>query len=146
MEGRQQEVRLLHGVHFINDTTATIPEAAVAAIKRFRPKARRLILIAGGQDKNLDFRELQRSISKWVNVLVMLPGTATKKILPRTGRRPEPRYAKSMQEAVKIACENAGKGDYILLSPGAASFGLFLNEFDRGEKFVDAVNRLNSKR
>ena len=47
-----------------------------------------------------------------------------------------------MQEAVKEAAKMAKRGDIVLLSPGAASFGLFQNEFDRGEQFVKAVNVL----
>lgn len=50
-----------------------------------------------------------------------------------------------MSEAVNLAYGLARKGDYVLLSPGATSFGSFLNEFDRGGQFVDAVNKLKLK-
>ena len=46
-----------------------------------------------------------------------------------------------MKEVVKIAQSNAKNGDIILLSPAAASFGVFKNEFDRGEQFCYLVNR-----
>jgi UDP-N-acetylmuramoylalanine--D-glutamate ligase len=49
----------------------------------------------------------------------------------------------SMEKAVALATEKAGTGDVVLLSPGAASFGLFLNEFDRGDKFRAAVKELD---
>ena len=51
-------------------------------------------------------------------------------------------YVSSMREAVKIAFGSAKKGDYILLSPGAASFGLFLNEFDRGNQFQEEIEKI----
>ena len=50
-----------------------------------------------------------------------------------------------MRGAVHAAYRMAEKGDYIVLSPGAASFGLFLNEFDRGDQFADAVCKLKQK-
>jgi len=52
--------------------------------------------------------------------------------------------AKTMREAVRRAFAAAKKGDAILLSPGAASFGLFKHEFDRGEKFIREIKKLNA--
>lgn len=153
LEGRQQSLASIHGVHVVNDTTATIPDAAIVAIDRFRSKAgtHKLILIAGGQDKELDFRPLAKTITKSVDVLVLLPGTGTEKLLRESGimnhesreRKREKQLtisrATSMKEAVQRAFTQAHKGDYIVFSPGAASFGLFLNEFDRGAQFLEAV-------
>jgi len=150
LEGRQEKIARFRGVHFINDTTATIPEAAIAAIRRFRGIAdnHRLILIAGGSDKKLDFKEMARVIQKHIDLLILLPGAASVKLKTALSRLSlSSRYqglasiveAVSMREAVQKAHRFAGRGDYILLSPGAASFGLFVNEFDRGRKFVEAV-------
>ena len=118
---------------------------------RFRKRAGRgrLILIAGGQDKKLDFTKMAAMILKSVDALVLLPGTATEKlakILVKFRRVLSTLHnARSMQEAVRIAWQSAKQGDYIVLSPGAASFGLFLNEFDRGDQFADAVRKLKQK-
>lgn len=164
LEGRQEKIAETRGVTFINDTTATIPEATIAALQRFHPLAKmrggKIILIAGGADKKLDFREMARAVKKYVDALVLLPGTATEKIKKcfsgrsqrNTLNPPSLSFRKgglgrifnvnSMREAVKIARKLAGKGDYVILSPGAASFGLFLNEFDRGKQFVDSVHKL----
>ena len=154
LEGRQEHIALIRGIHFVNDTTATVPEAAIAAIKRFREKAgsRRLILIAGGSDKKLLFDEFAKIIARDVDVLILLPGTATKKILKDTRYKIQDtdkknvvvKRAKTIQEAVTIAYRNAKRGDWIVLSPGAASFGLFLNEFDRGEQFRREVKGLKN--
>ena len=132
IEGRLEFVKEIKGVKYYNDTTATTPEATIVALKSF--PAGKIILIAGGTDKNLNFKELARVILKKVKVLILLPGTATKK-LEKASLRLVARRAKNMKEAVKFARENAKKGDIILLSPGCASFGLFQHEFDRGEQF-----------
>lgn len=144
---RQEEVANISGVRFINDTTATSPDAAVAALRRFRPIAgkNKLILIAGGQDKKLDFKELVKEINKKADAVVFLPGTATK-ILSKKVPKSKWQIAASMSYAVKKAWRQAQKGDVILLSPGAASFGLFLNEFDRGKKFVEAIHHVSRYR
>lgn len=124
------------GVKFYNDTTATTPDATLAGLRAL--KSKEIVLIAGGADKNLDYNELAKEVSKYVKVLILLPGTATDKLRARLIEKSdlEPIAARNMKEAVAKARELSKKGDIILLSPGAASFGLFKNEFDRGEKFV----------
>ena len=151
---RQEEIAVKNGVHFIDDTTATTPDAAVAAIRRFRKIAgagHKIILIAGGSDKKLDFKEMARAIRQSVDELVLLPGAATKRILEETRINPrfnrgqesrKPVRVDSMRKAVQAAYRAAEKGDYVLLSPGAASFGLFLNEFDRGAQFQKSVKKM----
>ncbi|QQG45293.1 MAG: UDP-N-acetylmuramoyl-L-alanine--D-glutamate ligase [Candidatus Sungiibacteriota bacterium] len=150
LPGRQKHIGRVKGINFINDTTSTIPEAAMAAIKRFRmraPRPRKLILIAGGSDKKLDFHGLAAMIKKNADIVIFLPGTATDKIVQlikvKTWHQGlTPMEAKSMSDAVRKAYRLAQYGDYIVLSPGAASFGLFLNEFDRGDQFVKEVQKL----
>lgn len=165
LEGRQKLIATIKGVRWINDTTSTIPEATIAAVDRFaKITPGRLILLAGGQDKKLDFRKLAQNIKTKVAGLILLPGTATEKLKKtlriihesdyrRLGSRQRNRLGKkqdklrmievkSMAEAVKKAATLTKYGDLVILSPGAASFGLFANEFDRGKQFINAVNRL----
>ncbi|MDP1629052.1 MAG: UDP-N-acetylmuramoyl-L-alanine--D-glutamate ligase, partial [bacterium] len=127
------------GIKFINDTCATMPDAAIAALKSLPSK--KTILICGGTDKNLDFGEFAKILPKFVKLAVFLPGSATEKIKTLL-----PPFliveAADMNEAVQTAFKNAERGDTVLLSPAAASFGLFKNEFDRGEKFKKAVFKL----
>lgn len=150
LEGRQEELGAIGGVYAINDTTATIPDAAIAAITRFRRRAgkRQLILIAGGQDKRLNFSKMAAMIERFVDMLVLLPGTGTEKLKKERGignQKPENVVeTATMEKAVKAAYQRAEKGDYIVLSPGATSFGLFLNEFDRGAQFAGAVRKLKT--
>lgn len=139
-EGRLEFIKEYNGIKYYNDTTATTPEAAIAALNSF-PADKKIILIAGGADKHLNFKELAKEILKKVKFLILLPGTATKKI-EKASLRLVARRAKNMREAVKIAHKNAKKDDIILLSPGCASFGLFQHEFDRGKQFQKCIKNL----
>jgi UDP-N-acetylmuramoylalanine--D-glutamate ligase len=142
--GRLELIGAHKGVHFCNDTTATVPLATQNAICALEEKP--IILITGGTDKNLKYEDLAKDITRSVKELVFLPGTATEKIkksLPQKFRYKETR---SMKEAVSYAFKKAKKGDVILLSPGAASFGLFKNEYDRGEKFLTEIKRLKKRK
>jgi len=96
-------------------------------------------------DKNLNYKNLAKEIKRNVSSLVLLPGTASKKIKKGLEKFDKIYLVKSMKEAVKKAVSLAQKGDIILLSPGAASFDLFKNEFDRGEQFKEAVKNLLKK-
>jgi len=140
---RLELVREINKVKYVNDTTATMPDAAIAGISSFSEP---IILIAGGADKNLDFREFTKMISEKVRKIILLKGEATEKIKSELKKINAEKIVDSefdsMEKAVIRAKSLAGPGDVVLLSPGAASFGLFLNEFDRGDKFRQAVKNL----
>jgi len=147
---RQELIAAKKGVRYINDTTATTPQSAILAIRTFKQRFLNsgIILIAGGLDKNLNYKNLAKEIKKNVSYLILLPGTASNKIKKELGsffKEPSSFKVKSMGEAVKKAARLAQKGDIVLLSPGAASFNLFKNEFDRGEQFKEAVKNLLKK-
>lgn len=152
LKGRQELLPSVRRIRIVNDTTATIPEAAVAAVIRFRALAKpphRLILIAGGSDKNLDFTPLAAAIARHVDCLILLPGNGTEKLKKALQKTKGVRAwvwheASSMPDAVSAAFAAAAKGDWIVLSPGAASFGLFVNEFDRGDQFRKEVKKLKT--
>ncbi len=143
---RQEFIREVNGVKYFNDTTATMPEASIAAIKTFKSKfpKSKLLLIAGGQDKNLDYKSMGRVIREKVGVLLLLPGTSSEKIKEELGQKRNIINVSTMKQAVLEASKNAKEGDIVILSPGAASFNLFNNEFDRGRKFKEAVFNLQS--
>ncbi len=132
-----------------NDTTATSPEATVAAVLRFASKEGNLFLIAGGTDRELDFTKWSTDLKKYLDQinLVLLSGSATEKMKKALGLESYEEYD-SLEECVKFALEKAkslkGKS-VILFSPGAKSFEKFKNEFDRGEQFNDIVKSCTRK-
>ena len=153
LEGRMEIVAKRGGITFINDTTATIPEAAIAGMKSLIEKnpQSKIVLIAGGTDKNLDFKKfaqfiIQQVKNRRIQKVILLPGTATEKIkseITRYNRKSDFIIeVRSMLEAVEKAQTFARKGDTVLLSPGAASFGLFAHEFERGKKFCQAIAKI----
>lgn len=134
-----------HGVKYYNDTAATIPDATISALDSFTQP---VVLIAGGFDKGLEYTALAKKITEHTKDVVFFKGAASD-ILMRTIRdlllekRVHRSFetVKNMEEAVYMASQKAQGGDVVLLSPGAASFGMFENEFDRGEQFRKAVLR-----
>lgn len=138
---RLELVRSKAGITYWNDTTATTPDATIAALRALNSK--RVILLAGGTDKNLTYRSFAKEVKKYRPRLVLFAGTATTKILRNVkGYTPILGIVQSMKEAMALVRAAEKKGDIVLLSPGAASFGIFKNEFDRGAQFVKAVKRI----
>lgn len=128
------------GITFYNDSAATIPEATAAAVNSFTTP---LILITGGTDKDLRFDVLKNTLDI-PKELYLLEGSGTDKIIPvlkEQGIRWNGPYC-TLKEALDQSFRTAAEGDSILLSPGCTSFGMFLNEFDRGDTFKKLVKAL----
>ncbi len=143
LPGRQQTVRELDGVTYVNDTNATSPDAVVAALKRFDPEGKKnIVLIIGGKGKGAKFDAMAADVRTHAKHVVYLEGAATDEIEQAIGSSVPASYASSMDEAVSAAGKAASSGDVALLSPGTASFGLFKNAYDRGGQFVEAVKNL----
>jgi len=139
---RQELVREVDEITYINDTTATQPDAVIAALKRFGADAD-VILIAGGMDKGAEYDKLANQIAETCKHLVLFEGDASKMISDKVGDRVKKTgKIMSMKDAVLHAKSLAASGDIILLSPAAASFNMFKNEFDRGEQFREEVRNL----
>jgi len=144
---RQEFIFKAKNLKIINDSAATSPEATIVALERFSKENAEIILIAGGTDKNLEYRGWVRAVKKYVRPqnLYLLNGSATKKMIGELLK--EKRFKNKLQvfeslpeilKAIKLKTKIPKQG-IILFSPGAASFEKFKNEFDRGEKF----NRLS---
>lgn len=138
---RQEILREVNGVTYVNDTTATSPDGAMAALKRFGQRGK-IILLAGGASKNLPFEAFGKMIQATCKQVVLFEGTATDDLAQAIGTSVPSTRVKSMAEAVQAARTAAQSGDIILLSPGTASFGIFKNEFDRGDQFKEIVAKL----
>jgi UDP-N-acetylmuramoylalanine--D-glutamate ligase len=132
----------IDGVKFYNDTAATMPESAVAAINSFMAP---INLICGGSSKKLDLTKLGNKIAKdrHVKKVFLLKGTATealeKTIKEAGGEEKIVGAYEDLESAVNNAKAQSREKEIILLSPGCASFGMFKNEFDRGDKFKKIV-------
>jgi UDP-N-acetylmuramoylalanine--D-glutamate ligase len=141
--GLEHRLEFFHesgGVRFYNDSAATVPEAAAAAVETFEKPP---VLVTGGTDKNLNFSSLARVAEK-AKAVILLAGTGSEKLktLLEGGGVPYGGPFDSLERAIKAALEKAVPGDTVVLSPGCASFGMFLNEFDRGDKWKEGVRTL----
>ena len=141
VKDRMERVAEIDGVTYINDTTATAPVATVAALQALESQEGRIHLLAGGADKGLDPAPLAEAAARAGALVYLFEGTATPGLdhaLRERGGAPAGPFD-SMEAAVGAARAASMPGDIVLLSPGCASFGLFRDEFDRGERFRDAV-------
>ncbi len=146
VSGRMEDVAKIYGVRYINDTTATMPDASIAAMKAFTVgRKKTVLLIAGGAKKGLRYKDWAVAAKKYAKAIVLLEGTETPTLerqLQRAEFKGEVWVVDSMQKAVKLASGLAERGDAVLMSPACSSFGMFENEFDRGDKFVAAVQKI----
>lgn len=125
-----------NGVQWIDDSKATNPGAAIAAIAGFRPATQgQLILIMGGDAKGADLEVLAPVLAEQVDVLITLGRDGDKIAALKAGARP----VQSLNEAVAYAAQQASEGSVVLLSPACASLDMFSNYKERGAKFRAAV-------
>lgn len=136
-------VRTVAEVSYYDDSIATTPGSAIASLKAFADKPK--VLILGGSSKKSDFAELAHEISQH-DVKVLLIGDEAKRIADSLDAVHFAEYEIIENATAEIftqrAAELAQPGGVVLLSPAAASFGLFKNYADRGEQFIAAVNAL----
>jgi UDP-N-acetylmuramoylalanine--D-glutamate ligase len=129
------------GVRWVNDSQATIPQAAMAALDAFEAP---IVLIAGGKDKGLDYAAFADAVAARCRAAVLIGETAPTLEALIAGRVPVKR-AGSMDEAVATAAALARPGDIGLLSPAAASFDMFVDYAARGDAFRAAVDDLGAR-
>lgn len=145
VEHRIEFVRLKDGVRWYNDSIATSPTRTVAGLMSFEDK---LILIAGGYDKNLPFEPLAEPILNRVKLLILTGQTADKierAVTAADGFKASGLRilrAKDLAEAVALADRHAAFGDIVTLSPACASFDAFSNFEARGNRYKELVNAL----
>ena len=127
---RREVVLEQGGVTWINDSKATNPHAALAAIHSYAS----VILVAGGRNKDLDIAPL--AIASNVKHLIAIGETAGELLAVR----PSGFKAESLRDAVLEAARSAESGDVVLLAPGCTSFDMFSDYQARGDAFRDLVN------
>lgn len=136
ISGRLELVKNVRGVDIYNDTNSTTPEATLAALNSFSQK---VILIMGGMDKGLDIKKLESILPEKTKKVLLLPGSGGDKI---QNKKINLQKVADLKEALDEAMKEALKGDVMLFSPAFASFNMFKNEYDRGEKFMEIVKNL----
>ena len=140
LEHRLEPVAEWRGIHIVNDSAATMPHATAAALAAC---AAPVTLIAGGNDKELEFGALRGQLARTATA-VLLAGTATGKLAAalEDGGVPIQGPFDDLRDAVRAALAASAPGGTLLFSPGATSFGMFTHEFERGAAFKHAVRDL----
>lgn len=135
---RLEEVAVTNGVMYINDSKATNVDAVKYALDAYEKP---IIWIAGGVDKGNDYSQIEEVVYEKVRAVICL-GKDNAKLKGYFEDKIDHVFESSdMFDAVKIAHEMSEYGDHVLLSPACASFDLFKNYEDRGDKFKDAVKQ-----
>ena len=142
---RIEFVKEITGVKWYNDSIASSPTRTIAGLNSFNEN---IILIAGGYDKHLDYTPLAKPIVDKVHSLILLGQTAEKiksaveMELVNTKKDLNIYNVKTLEEAVNKAKEISLNGDIVLFSPASASFDMFKNFEERGNKFKQIVNKI----
>lgn len=145
VEHRLELVRELDGVKYYNDSIGTSPSRTIAGLKSYKEN---IVLIAGGYDKHLDYTPIAMPILDKVTNLILMGQTAGKiktaveEAMKKTGKNIPIYECYTLEETVKKAKEVAKTGDVVLFSPASASFDLYKNFEERGNKFKKIVMEL----
>jgi UDP-N-acetylmuramoylalanine--D-glutamate ligase len=137
LPGRLEFLGERKGVKVYNDNNATSPMATLAGLRAVS-EGKNVVLIMGGSDKKLDMSPLTSALSQYAKEIILLPGTGTDTIRDMISSAIA---VTSLREGVEAAFRVAENGDVILFSPAFASFGLFKNEYDRNDQFVELVKK-----
>lgn len=145
VEHRLELIREIDGVKWYNDSVSSSPTRTIAGLNSYDEE---IVLIAGGYDKNLDYTPIAKPIVEKVKTLILLGQTsgkiyeAVKTELERQNKNLNIYMCDSLQETVNKAQKYAKPGQIVLFSPASASFDMFKNFADRGEKFKNLVNKI----
>lgn len=145
VEHRIEFIREIDGVKWYNDSIGTSPTRTIAGLNSFDEK---IVLIAGGYDKHLDYKPLAKPILDHVKTLILLGQTAEKifiavKEQAEKENKQIPIYiCDTLEDTVKLAKKYAKSGEVVLFSPASASFDMFKNFEERGKKFKEIVWKL----
>lgn len=140
VEHRVEFVKERYGVKYYNDSKATNPDAAIQGLNAMPGPT---ILIAGGYDKQSEYDEWAKLFKGKLKYLVLIGSTRDKiaECAKKYGFN-NIMYAETLQEAVRVCDSYADRGDYVLLSPACASWGMFDNYEQRGDIFKSCVQAL----
>lgn len=136
---RLQEVRVIDGVRYINDSKATNVDAALKALTAFEGG---IHLILGGSRKGCSFDSLAAAAPEKVREVILIGDAADEIAASFSEHGRDTVVAGRLEDAVNMARANAVPGDVVLMAPACASFDQYKNFEERGEHFISLVNRL----
>lgn len=145
VEHRIEFVREIEGVKWYNDSASSSPTRTLSGLNAFKEN---IVLIAGGYDKKLDYEPLAKPILNKVSNLILIGQTAEKIYTSvkteeeKVNKKINITMCDTLEQAIEIAKKVAKKGDVVLFSPASASFDMFKNFADRGNKFKNLVNNI----
>lgn len=142
---RLEFIREIDGIKWYNDSASTTPDKSLAGINAFQEK---IVLIAGGYDKNISYDSLAKPILNKVSKLILFGDTKTKIYDAVMKEKKKDNYdlriyvMDTLEEVIDVAYEVSTKGEVVLFSPASASFDMFKNAYQRGDLFKELVNKL----
>ena len=145
VEHRLEFIKEIDGVKWYNDSVSSSPTRTIAGLYSFDED---IVLIAGGYDKNLDYKPIAKPILEKVKSLILLGQTSgkifdeVKEESERQNKNIDIYMCENLEETVSLAKKVSKKGEVVLFSPASASFDMFKNFADRGNKFKNIVNNL----
>ena len=145
VEHRLEFIKEIDGVKWYNDSVSSSPTRTIAGLYAFHED---IVLIAGGYDKNLDYKPIAKPILEKVKSLILLGQTsgkifdAVKEESERQNKNIDIYICENLEETANLAKKVSRKGEVVLFSPASASFDMFKNFADRGNKFKNIVNSL----
>ncbi len=147
---RLETVRRLAGVEFVNNSMCTNPVAGIRSLRAVALEAteggrgkKGVILITGGREKGLDYKEYLVAVRRWAKWVVLF-GENARKLAEELASAGFSRHeiADELRQAVELAWNRAERGDIVLFSPAFASFDRFRDFQQRGNAFRREVSRL----
>jgi UDP-N-acetylmuramoylalanine--D-glutamate ligase len=138
---RYEKVAEINGVSYINDSKATNLHALESSL---RGQDERVVLIAGGKNKGLDYSGISGLVADKVSEAIII-GEMADAIVSCWQGRVACRKAESLEQAVNFAAQMASKGQVVLFSPGTSSFDMFSGYVERGEIFRKIVNEIKTQ-
>lgn len=145
VEHRLEFIREINGVKWYNDSIGTSPSRTIAGLNSFDEK---IVLIAGGYDKHLDYTPIAKPIVENVSALILV-GATTEKIYESVTKELKAQNkdmpivkCTTLEETISIANKIAKPGEVVLFSPASASFDMFKNFAERGDLFKKLVNNI----
>lgn len=143
VEGRLQLVLTTDaGVKIYNDNNATTPQATTMALRALQSDTKRVVLIAGGADKNIPLEELVTAILGAAKAVIVIPGNGTDRLVTLlAGASVEAVQVETLELALEEAVLAAELGDTILFSPAFASFSQYTNEYERNDEFMRLLKK-----